>query len=174
LLVEAWENSPVNTDDTILIAFKIRNFGLTPAWIVNLRSKAIVLQNGTSISPEPDFGTKSPNWDADASGLVIPPKESIPRTRIIEGSVLSGDQCRALMRGAGFIFVFGTIEFEDFMGERDTIAFSAMMRTRGTDPKTSEHKGWYWIPNVRGPTYHHHGRKSGHESVGLSKDIRQG
>jgi hypothetical protein len=154
-----WEFVCDGPEGIARVRYEIRNFGSTPGWITGLRSKVVFREEDVPWPQEPDFSSKSGIFDDDARGLVIPPKEFLARWRPLEGQILGDKSYRQLQSGRGYIHIYGVVEFDNFVGRPDAMAFSATYRIVGPAVKDTPQRT-LWVGNVGSAGYHYHHRRN--------------
>jgi hypothetical protein len=141
------------------VTLSIRNFGATPAWIVDYRAKVIVLDDGRDgPAKKPDYRSEFDRLGDEAKDLVIPPGEKIRRRQFFEGHILNEEEYNKL-KG---LTLSSSSELSNTLGmgeANSTVAFSALCRSKGR-LRSGEPVGRYWIPNEGPRTYCYHRRES--------------
>src|SRR5271163_959462 len=139
------------------VSFKIENFGKSPAWITEVEAKFTTIDSGTDFPPIPDYNSWALKLLKSFKGRVVRPDKPIDGGCPFERAMgISTDEYNAIRKSFKYLWCFGLIVYEDFLGDEHETAFSAQYQSV-TDEGGKE--AGYWIANSGPDAYHYHDRK---------------
>jgi len=161
--VSDWELPILEIDSPPYVKFKIYNFGKSPAWITRLNVKFTTIDAGITFPEVPDYTNWANLLFRDVVSRIIQPEGSIREGCPFALQEFPESTYRRIRKALTYLWVFGLIKYEDFLGEPHETAFSAQyVQIADTD------KG-VWIADTGPATYHYHDRKRGQKNTGLSE-----
>jgi hypothetical protein len=146
-------------DATLFVQFKIRNFGKSPAWITRLQVKFTTINVGTDFPEIPDYTNRANAGFRGVSGRMVQPDTPIQEGCPFALDKFSESDYEGIIKGNGaYFWIFGLVNYEDFLGESHETAFSAQYQI--SVPRAEG----MWVANAGPDAYHYHDRKHREQS----------